>query len=75
MEQVYEYDILYNFVPDKDKKYFMVWENSWTSDGNIVAMYRAPFSEKIVVPVKDYDALVIQLDRDNKLKDILHTKV
>jgi hypothetical protein len=71
MEQVYDYDILYNFIPENDKKNFLVWENSWTSNGNIIAMYRAPFSEKIVVSVTDYDALVKQLDRDNKLNKLI----
>lgn len=79
----YDYDILFDFIPEKDKKSFMVWDNAYevpslnTSTlstergGVIVAVYRAPFEEKIVVPLGQYNARLKQKERENKLNTIL----
>ena len=78
----YDYDILFEFIPEKDKKSFMVWDNAYevpslntstlnTSSGVIVAVYRAPFEEKIIVPLGQYNARLKQKERENKLNTIL----
>ena len=78
----YDYDILFEFIPEKDKKSFMVWDNAYevpslntstlsTSSGVIVAVYRAPFEEKIVVSLGQYNARLKQKEREIKLNKIL----
>ena len=77
----YDYDILFEFIPEKDKKSFMAWDNAYevpslntstsTSSGVIVAVYRAPFEEKIVVPLGQYNARLKQREREIKLNSIL----
>jgi hypothetical protein len=78
----YDYDILFEFIPEKDKKSFIVWDNAYevpslntstlsTSSGVIVAVYRAPFEEKIVVPFVQYNAILKQKEREIKLNKVL----
>ena len=72
----FEHDILFEFIPEEDKKSFMVWDNVLltqkyssipNSVQNIVATYRSPFEERVIIPLSDYDARVKQKERDNKL--------
>ena len=72
----FEHDILFEFIPEEDKKSFMVWDNVLltqkyssipNSVQNIVATYRSPFEERVIIPLSDYDARVKQRERDNKL--------
>jgi hypothetical protein len=65
----FDHDILFDFLPEKDKKSFMVWDNAFLNMGKdrIVATYRAPFEERVLIPLSDYDARVKQKERDNKL--------
>lgn len=69
----FDHDILFELIPDKDKKSFMVWDNIFQSfnGGYIVGVYRAPFEERIAIKLSDYEKRVNQKERDNKLKDIL----
>ena len=69
----FDHDILFEFIPEEDKKSFMVWDRVFLniSSERIVAYYRAPFEEKIFISLSDYDAKVKQKERNNKLKDIL----
>ena len=72
----FEHDILFEFIPEEDKKSFMVWDNVLLSQRyasipdsvqTIVATYRAPFEERVIIPLSDYDSRVKQKERDNKL--------
>ena len=65
----FDHDILFEFIPEEDKKSFMVWDNVYLNMGKdrIVATYRSPFEERVIIPLSDYDARVKQKERDNKL--------
>ena len=62
--------VLFEFIPDKDKKSFLVWDNAFQSGENIVAVYRAPFEEMVVVPLSEYELRVKQKERDIKLNKL-----
>lgn len=66
-------NILFEFLPEEDKKSFMVWDNAFINikSEKVVAIYRAPFEEKISIPLSDYEARVKQKERENKLNTIL----
>lgn len=66
-----DYDILFEFLSDKDKKIFLVWDNAFISGEKIVAIYRAPFEERVFILLSDYEASLKQKERENKLNTIL----
>jgi hypothetical protein len=68
----FDHDILFEFLPEEDKKSFMVWDNVLLTHSsiNIVATYRAPFEERVFIPLSEYDARVKQKERDNKLNNL-----
>jgi hypothetical protein len=84
----FDQDILFEFLPEEDKKSFMVWDNVLltqkyssrrkrrysipNSVQNIVATYRAPFEERVLIPLDEYELRLKQKERDNKLNDILN---
>jgi hypothetical protein len=45
--------------------------NIFISGENIIAIYRSPFEEKISIPIKEYNAKLIQKNRDNTINNIL----
>lgn len=50
----YKHDILFEFLTQEDKNNFLVWDNVMLStNGNIVATYRAPFDERILDILKN----------------------
>ena len=69
----FDHDILFEFLPEVDKKSFMCWDNCFINitEVSIVAVYRAPFEERVFIPLDEYDLRLKQKERDNKLKDIL----
>lgn len=76
----FNHDILFEFIPDEDKKSFQVWDNvfittttpnSEKSHNVIVATYRAPFEERVFIPLNDYYAMRKQKERDNKLNNLV----
>lgn len=69
----YDYDILFEFIPTKDKSQLLVWDNAFQSmEGlNIIAVYRAPFEERIVIPISLYNQRLKQKQRQEKLNKIL----
>ena len=69
----FDHDILFEFIPKRDKRHFLVWDSVFKSPGgiNIVAVYRAPFEERLVIPVSLYNQREKQKDREIKLNKIL----
>jgi hypothetical protein len=69
----FDQDILFEFLPEEDKKSFMVWDNAFlnVSRDTIVAVYRAPFEQRIFIPLSEYEVRLKQKERDNKLDTIL----
>ena len=77
----FDYDILFEFLPEEDKKSFMVWDNAFCNpnglDANaagsarIVAVYRAPFEERVFIPLDEYELKLKQKLRATKLDSIL----
>ena len=68
----FEYDILFDFLSDEDKKSFMVWDNVIINyAGNILATFRSPFEERIVIPFEEYQIKLKQKEREIKLNKIL----
>ena len=84
----FDYDILFEFLSEEDKKSFIVWDNDAFSTGaafcnpngldakaagvaRIVAIYRAPFEERVFIPLSEYKVRLKQKERDNKLDSIL----
>jgi hypothetical protein len=68
----FDQDILFEFLPEEDKKSFMVWDNSFlnVSRDSIVAIYRAPFEERVFIPLDEYQLRVKEKERDNKLNNL-----
>ena len=72
----FDHDILFEFLPEEDKKSFMVWDNVFCNPNGrdvtrIVAIYRAPFEERVFIPLPKYELRLKQKLRDNKLDSIL----
>ena len=77
----FDYDILFEFLPEKDKKSFMVWDNAFCNPNGldakyagvarIVAIYRAPFEERVLIPLPEYELRLKQKEREIKLNKIL----
>ena len=69
----FDQDILFEFLPEKDKKSFMVWDNAYLnmSKNTIVTTYRAPFEERVLIPLDEYQMKLKQKEREEKLNKIL----
>jgi hypothetical protein len=77
----FDHDILFEFLPEEDKKSFMAWDNVFCNPTGrdakaagvvrIVAVYRAPFEERVFISLSDYELKLKQKLRDNKLDTIL----
>ena len=77
----FDQDILFDFLPEEDKKSFMTWDNVFcnpngldakpTGSARIVAVYRAPFEERVFIPLSEYEVRLKQKVRDIKLSTIL----
>ena len=77
----FDHDILFEFLPEEDKKSFMAWDNVFCNPNGrdakaagvtrIVAIYRAPFGESVLIPLPEYELRLKQKLRDIKLDSIL----
>jgi hypothetical protein len=83
----FDYDILFEFLPEEDKNYFTAWDDAAFSTGaafcnpngldaksgsaRIIAVYRSPFEQRIFIPLSEYKVRLKQKERDNKLDSIL----
>jgi hypothetical protein len=83
----FDHDILFEFLPEEDKKSFMVWDNVILSQKyasipdkplsrnvlsvqTIVATYRSPFEERVLIPLDEYELRVKEKERNNKLNGL-----
>ena len=78
-ELQFDQDILFEFLPEEDKKSFLVWDNAFcivSGDARaagvtrIVAIYRAPFEERVFIPLPEYELRLKQKERDFKLNKL-----
>ena len=77
----FDHDILFEFLPEEDKKSFMAWDNVFCNPNGrdakaagvvrIVAIYRAPFEERVFIPLPEYELRLKQKVRATKLDSIL----
>jgi hypothetical protein len=68
----FDHDILFQFLSEEDQKSFMVWDNVIINyAGNILATFRSPFDERIVIPFEEYQMKLKQKEREIKLNKIL----
>ena len=69
----FDYDILFDFLSEEDKKSFMVWGTAFVgySGNSIVTHYRAPFDGKLVIPLDEYGRRKKEKQREEKINKIL----
>jgi hypothetical protein len=78
----FDYDILFDFLSEEDKKSFMVWGTAFIGYSvplqnpsllfrQIVAHYRAPFDGKLVIPLDEYERRKKEKQREEKINKIL----
>ena len=77
----FDQDKLFEFVPEEDKKHFLVWDNAYCNPNGldakyagvarIVAVYRAPFEERVLIPLPEYELRLKQKSRDSKIDELL----
>jgi len=79
----FDQDILFEFLPEEDKKFFQVWDSVkkfWPmlyvtrlkNVESIVATYRAPFQERIIITLDEYEKKIKQKNRDINIDKILN---
>jgi hypothetical protein len=79
----FDQDILFEFLPEEDKKFFQVWDsvkkfwpmlyvNRLKNVESIVATYRAPFQERIIITLDEYEKKIKQKNRDINIDKILN---
>ena len=76
----FDYDILFEFLPEEDKKSFMTWDNVFCNPNGldakaagvvrIIAIYRAPFEERVFIPLPKYELRLKQKLRATKLEEL-----
>ena len=76
----FNHDILFEFLPEKDKKSFMAWDNVFCNPNGrdakaagvarIVAIYRAPFEKRFFIPLPKYELRIKQKLRATKLETL-----
>lgn len=68
----FDHDIVFEFIPEEDKKSFLVWVNVYCSvDGNIIATYRAPFEETVYIQMSEYNSKLKAKQREEKINKII----
>ena len=67
----FDHDILFDFLPEEDKKSFMVWVTVFSSTNNrVISIYRAPFEDRLSIPLDEYELRVKQKERNTKLDEL-----
>lgn len=68
----FDHDILFQFLSEEDQKSFRVWDNVIINyNGKILATFRAPFEERIVIPFDEYQMKLKQKEREIKLNKLV----
>lgn len=72
-EEKYDYEVLKEFIRNKDKKHFVSFENVFSPiSEKIVIMYRTlTSSERRVINRDEYEARLLSKQREDKLNQIL----
>ena len=75
-----DYEILFDFITKENKKHFIAWDNVFCNPNGldakaagvarIVAIYRAPFEERVFIPLPEYELRLKQKERNNKLNNL-----
>ena len=70
-----DYEIIKSFIPEEKRKHFLVFEYVHIYGSKIVAPYRAPFTENLVLAVSidlsDYEIRLKQKQREEKLNQLV----
>ena len=75
----FDHDILFEFLPEEDKKSFMAWDNVFCNPNGldakaagvvIIANYRSPFEERVFIPLPKYELRLKQKLRATKLNEL-----
>ena len=76
----FDHDILFEFLPEEDKKSFMAWDNVFCNPNGrdakaagvvrIVVIYRAPFEERVFISLPKYELRLKQKLRATKLETL-----
>jgi hypothetical protein len=71
----FDYDIIKSFIPEEERKHFLVFENVYTSGSKILAPYRttwrSTFSEKLSIDISEYESRLKQKQREVKLNQLV----
>jgi hypothetical protein len=69
----FDYDILSEYIPDGDKRYFICWDQARliTQTNSVVATYRAPGWVDIVIGFDEYQMRVKEKARLSKINEIV----
>lgn len=67
----FDYEIIKSFIPEKERKHFLVFENVYISGSKILAPYRAPFSSELVIDKTEYESRLKQKQREEKLNQLV----
>ena len=67
----FDYEIIKSFIPEEERKHFLVFENVYISGSKILAPYRAPFSEKLSIDISEYESRLKQKQREEKLNQLV----
>lgn len=67
----FDYEIIKSFIPEEERKHFLVFESVRLNGSKIWAPYRAPFRENLSIDLSEYEIRLKQKQREEKLNQIL----
>jgi hypothetical protein len=71
----FDYNILFEFLSEEDKKSFMVWDNCILNMGGdsievVYRAHRAPFFKRCLIPLIEYELKLKEKNRNDKLNEL-----